>query len=241
MIFKKIVARKRLKYESNQSSSLAATNKKITGGERDIELLKSVLTKTKIAKEKQRTASLEKERVNLIKKQNYNFEIMLKDWCTDNKLISMHQDITKIIEMAALISPSTAEVERSFSLMNLISTPLRQRLSAENLGHCMRICKFPRSLTENDYQQILSRWLLERNQKVAKSIIVYSTKKELLVLVYSFLFVFHMSEENSEDIVLMFLLHAHKSRAYFLIFLKSLKFLKRRYFLKYKSNVLKDS
>ena len=125
---KKIVATKRLKYESNQSSSLAATNKKITDGERDIELLKSVLTKTKIAKEKQRTASLEKERVNLIKKQNYNFEIMLKDWCTDNKLISMHQDITKIIEMAALISPSTAEVERSFSLMNLISTPLRQRL-----------------------------------------------------------------------------------------------------------------
>ena len=202
---------------------MAATNKKITDGERDIELLKSVLTKTKIAKEKQRTASLEKERVNLIKKQNYNFEIMLQDWCTDNKLIS------------------TAEVERSFSLMNLISTPLRQRLSAENLGHCMRICKFPRSLTENDYQQILSRWLLERNQKVAESIIVYSTKKELLVLVYSFLFVFHMSEENSEDIVLMFLLHAHKSRAYFLIFLKSLKFLKRRYFLKYKSNVLKDS
>ena len=139
-----------------QSSSLAATNKKITDGERDIELLKSVLTKTKIAKEKQRTASLEKERVNLIKKQNYNFEIMLKDWCTDNKLISMHQDITKIIEMAALIPPSTAEVERSFSLMNLISTPLRKRLSAENLGHCMRICKFPRSLTENDYQQILS-------------------------------------------------------------------------------------
>ena len=71
----------------------------------------------------------------------------------------MHQDITKIIEMAAVIPPSTAEVERSFSLMNLISTPLRKRLSAENQGHCTRICKFPRSLTENDYQQILSRWL----------------------------------------------------------------------------------
>ena len=65
----------------------------------------------------------------------------------------MHQDITKIIEMTPLISPSTAEVERSFSLMNLISTPLRKHLSAENLGNCMRICK---SLTENDYQQILS-------------------------------------------------------------------------------------
>ena len=92
---------------------------------------------------------------------------MLKDWCTDNKLISMHQDITKIIEMAALIPPSTAEVERSFSLMNLISSPPRKRLSAENLGHCMRICKFAGSLTENDYQQILS--LLEDAGTKSKS------------------------------------------------------------------------
>ena len=146
-------------YESNQSSSLAETNKKITDGEREIELLQSVLTKTKIANKKQRIASLEKERGNLIKKQNYNFKIMLKDWCTDDKLILMYQDIIKIIEIAALIPLSTAEVERSFSLMNLVSTPLRKHLSDENLGHCMRICKFPRSLTENDYQQILSRWL----------------------------------------------------------------------------------
>ena len=81
---------------------------------------------------------------------------MLKDWCTDNKL--MHQDITEIIEMAVLIPPATAEVERSFSFMNLISN-MPKRLSAENLCHCMGICKFPRSLTENDYQQILLRWL----------------------------------------------------------------------------------
>ena len=55
-------------YESNQSSSLAETNKKITDGEREIELLQSVLTKTKIANKKQRIASLEKERGNLMKK-----------------------------------------------------------------------------------------------------------------------------------------------------------------------------
>ena len=119
-IFLKIVATKGSKYEYNQSSSLAETNKKIADEEQEIELLQSVSTKTKIAKKKQGIASLKKERENLIKKQNYNLEIMLKDWCTDNKLISMHQDITKIIEMAALIPPSTAEVERSFSLMNLI-------------------------------------------------------------------------------------------------------------------------
>ena len=47
-ILKKIVAAKRSKYESNQSSSLAETNKKITDGEREIELLQSVLIKSKI-------------------------------------------------------------------------------------------------------------------------------------------------------------------------------------------------
>ena len=40
---------------------------------------------------------------------------MLKDWYTDNKLISMHQDITNIMEMAALIPPLTAEVEIIFT------------------------------------------------------------------------------------------------------------------------------
>ena len=69
-IFIKIVAAKRLKYESNQSSSLAETNKKIADGKQEIELLQSVLSKTKIAKKKQRVASLEKERDNLTKKQN---------------------------------------------------------------------------------------------------------------------------------------------------------------------------
>ena len=134
-IFKKIVAAKKLKYEPSQSSSLSETNKKITNGKREIELLQSILTKTKIEKKKQKIGSLEKERDNFIKKQNYNFEIMLKDWCIDNKLISMHQDITKIIRIAALIPPSTAEMERSFSLMNLISTPLSKCLWTEYLEH----------------------------------------------------------------------------------------------------------
>ena len=49
-LFKKIIAAKRLKYESNQSSSLAETNKETTDGERKMELSQSVLTKTKIAK-----------------------------------------------------------------------------------------------------------------------------------------------------------------------------------------------
>ena len=84
--------------------------------------------------------------------------------------------------------------------------------------------------------------VLEPNQKAVESIIVYRTKKELLVLVYSFLFVFDMLEEKKRRYCInFFLFYAHKSWSYFLIFLMSLKFLKPRYFLKYKSNVLKYS
>ena len=62
LIFKKIVAAKRLKYESNQSSSLAETNKKITDGDQEIELLQSVLTKTKIAKKEAKNSLTGKKR-----------------------------------------------------------------------------------------------------------------------------------------------------------------------------------
>ena len=49
-------------------------------------------------------------------------------------------------------------VERSFSLMKLICSRLRARLTQENLSHCMRISKF-RSLTEKDYEETLKCWL----------------------------------------------------------------------------------
>ena len=61
-IFKNIVVTKRLKYESNQSSSLAETNKKITDGDQEIELLQSILTKTKIAKKEAKNSLTGKKR-----------------------------------------------------------------------------------------------------------------------------------------------------------------------------------
>ena len=70
-----------------------------------------------------------------------------------------HLDITHILSLAALVPPSTAEVERSFSLMKLISTRLRNRLTSENLGHCMRICTFHRELSDEDFNSIMIRWL----------------------------------------------------------------------------------
>ena len=58
------------------------------------------------------------------------------------------------MNFATLIPTSTAQVERSFSLMNLISVKLRKRLGQENLGHCMRISNYLHTLSDADYEDI---------------------------------------------------------------------------------------
>ena len=61
---------------------------------------------------------------------------MLKQW-TESGCATRHPDIKRILNLAALIPPSTAEVERTFSLMKLICTKLGNRLSQENLRACI--------------------------------------------------------------------------------------------------------
>ena len=82
---------------------------------------------------------------------------MFKQWM-HCQMSARLPEITLCLQLAALIPPSTAEVERSFSLMKLICTRLRSRLSQENLGRSMRICKF-RDLTEDDLKSIFQRWM----------------------------------------------------------------------------------
>ena len=122
-------------------------------------------TKTNILKKKQKIRELEREADTLKHNQIYTCDLLPKDWCADPALSSAYPDITTLLKLAALIPPSTAEVERSFSLMNLILAPLRKRLLPENLSHCMRICKFPRALSDFDYKEILQHWLLGEGTK----------------------------------------------------------------------------
>ena len=122
-------------------------------------------TKTNILKKKQKIRELEREADTLKHNQIYTCDLLPKDWCADPALSSAYPDITTLLKLAALIPPSTAEVERSFSLMNLILAPLRKRLLPENLSHCMRICKFPRALLDFDYKEILQHWLLGEGTK----------------------------------------------------------------------------
>ena len=53
-----------------------------------------------------------------------------------------HANVTKMSHFIALILPLTVEAEHTFSLMNLISTPLRRSLTSEHISHCMRILKY---------------------------------------------------------------------------------------------------
>ena len=164
-VFKKVALNNRNMFESTQKADLNKVEEQIVSKKKEIELLKSMLTKTNIEKEKQKIRELEREADTLKHNQIYIFNLLLKDWCTDPALTLAYPDITKLLKLAALIPPSTAEVERSFSLMNLILTPLRKRLLLENLSHCMHICKFPRALSDANYKKILQHWLLGEETK----------------------------------------------------------------------------
>ena len=52
---------------------------------------------------------------------------MLKQW-VESGFEARHPKLSRILNLAALIPPFTAEVERSFSLMKLICAKLRNEL-----------------------------------------------------------------------------------------------------------------
>ena len=54
--------------------------------------------------------TLEKEINELKMKQVDNFEILLEEWMTDNASI-FHPDITKLLNLGALIPPSTTKLK----------------------------------------------------------------------------------------------------------------------------------
>ena len=101
---------------------------------------KSILNKRKLIKVEKTIQKLEEKVATLGNQQDYIFDILFKSWML-SPFSDRHKDITTIILLRSLISPLTAEVERSFSLMKLICTWLRNRLLTKSLSHCMRICK----------------------------------------------------------------------------------------------------
>ena len=63
----------------------------------------------------------------------------------------------KLLILALLIPPLTSGVERGFSIMNLLVSPLRKSLNENNIHRLMRIClDEPKFLSEKQLQKIIS-------------------------------------------------------------------------------------
>ena len=77
---------------------------------------------------------------------------VLHKLCTDQSLITLFPNLSKLCNIAALIPVSTAECERAFSTMNRIKTELRNRLKTTTLDSLMSISIESRSKDiESDY------------------------------------------------------------------------------------------
>ena len=133
-----------MKWENQKEAALANAKQFLKQGQNSKKLLKSIWSKRKLIKVNKNIQteigrksghSWQSARVG-----QYLFDILLKSWML-SPFSDRHKDITTIILLRSLIPPLTAEVERSFSLMKLICTWLRNRLLTKSLSHCMRICK----------------------------------------------------------------------------------------------------
>ena len=65
-------------------------------------------------------------------------------------------NIAGLFKMSLLIPPTTSNVQRGFSVMNLICTPLRTSLSESNLDRFMRISiNGPETFGETDVEKMV--------------------------------------------------------------------------------------
>lgn len=110
--------------KTKQNTAIISAEQELKGLKTQKESLTPFLSKRKIIKIDKKIKLLEKDIERLNKTKKFTFEIMLEAWIGSEYSIR-HPDITHILSLAALVPPSTAEVERSFSLMKLISTRLR--------------------------------------------------------------------------------------------------------------------
>ncbi|KAL5006843.1 hypothetical protein ScPMuIL_015649 [Solemya velum] len=92
----------------------------------------------------------------LMKNEKLKLQDIQHRFMTDQVLQQCFPSVKQLYELAMLIPPSTAVVERGFSLMNNILTPKRNRLSQRQLEGVMRICH-----TEVNFNlQIWRSWLM---------------------------------------------------------------------------------
>ena len=64
-----------------------------------------------------------------------------------------------LFKLPLLIPPSTSGVERGFSVMNLLVSPLRATLNERNLDRLMRIClNGPDKFSDNELEHLVDKF-----------------------------------------------------------------------------------
>ena len=155
-----------LKYKNNQTFNLSLAEQTLKNKEKSKQTLASFLSKQKLIKVDKNIKTHQsdvEELKKIIKIHFWNCHKIM--FCLIS--VSTHNDMSVILVLAALIPPSTAKVEHSFSLMKLICTRLRKSMSSKTLCNCMWICKF-REMTNKDYNSILQRCLKADDNKSKK-------------------------------------------------------------------------
>ena len=79
--------------------------------------LSFIYSKGKITNLDKNIKSFKTKIEKLTKTKDYSFKVMLKQWA-ESGCANRQPDITRTLNLAALIPPSTAKVERTFSLIN---------------------------------------------------------------------------------------------------------------------------
>ena len=165
-VYKVFILKGKLEFENEQRTKLSKAEVKLVNNEKTKSTMSSLLSDRKLLIIEKNIKKLRKEIDDLNKNLVYTFEIASKEWF-ESPLSAQHKDISTVLELTGLIPPSTAEVERSFSLMKLICTKLRKSMTTDTLSSCMRICKF-RKLKDADYEDILKQWLKADDTKSKK-------------------------------------------------------------------------
>ena len=121
---------------------------------------KELWSVTKTTKKKQKVLlNLQNHQAEPLNQKTYQFNNISMKFESE-KLCCLNN--AKIIKLAALISPSTSEIEKSLSLMNLIFAKLT------NLTHCMRIRNYLELLTQEDSKKSYNRgkkWAKQRQMQ----------------------------------------------------------------------------
>ena len=77
-------------------------------------------------------------------------------------------NIMKLFKLALMIPPSTSGVERGFSVMNLLISPLRTTLNERNVDRLMRIClDGTEKFTENELEEMVDSFKNSAPRRIA--------------------------------------------------------------------------